>query len=420
MSILKKYVTKQFDNTVLVMRIFCISLLLCFSIVVSGQSKKDLQKQIQQTKKDIELANKLLKETEKNKQETYDNLLLLSKKISLRQQYVGHLAQEISRLNSNILAAYSDIKALELEVKKLKDEYARLVYFAYKNRSTYERLMFVLASNDFNQAYKRLRYLQQYSAHRKEQVEQIRDMQDSLVVKIANYNRIIAQKSHVMKEKEEEAVVLTVEKSQQTEIVTALEAKSKDLIAEIENKKQYAEKLKAEIEKIIAAEQAERARKEKEAKANKTKVAKTPQEQIVSAKFGENKGRLPWPTEQGVITETFGEHPHPVLKNIKTVNNGVDITTNKGAAARAIFDGVVSRVIVIPGSNAAILLRHGDYLSVYTNLINVKVKAGDKISTKQLIGTIATDAETGKTTLQLQIWKETLKLNPEDWLSKHK
>lgn len=402
------------------MRILLTLLLCACSVLLFAQSKKDLQRQIQQTKKDIELANKLLKETEQNKQQTYDNLLLLSKKISLRQQYVGHLAQEISMLNNNIQLAYADIKKMQAQVELLKKEYARVIYFTYKNRSTYERLMFVLASQDFNQAYKRLRYLQQYSAYRKEQVGMIHAVQDSLVVKISEYNRIISQKSRVMKEKEEETVVLTVEKSQQTEIVSALEVKTKELMTEIENKKIYAEKLKAEIEKIIAAEQAERERKQREAKASKSKTAKTPQEQLVSSKFGENKGRLPWPTEQGVITETFGEHAHPVLKNIKTVNNGVDITTNAGATARAIFDGVVSRVIVIPGSNAAILIRHGDYLSVYTNLLDVKVKAGEKVSTKQVLGKIGTDAETGKTTLQLQIWKETTKLNPEDWLSKHK
>jgi len=219
------------------------------------------------------------------------------------------------------------------------------------------------------------------------------------------------------------------EKTEQKETLTKLQSKEKELKTKLEKQILARKKLQKEIEDIIAEEirkAAERAKKEAENKTPNSKTttttkgnfALTPAEKIISDNFGANKGLLPWPTERGVVTGLFGEHPHPVLKNIKVQSNGIDISTSEGSSARAIFDGEVSKIVTIGPSNKAILIRHGNFFTLYSNLKETKVKAGDKVKTKQSIGIINTVKEEGKTTLHIEIWQESTKLDPSLWLSK--
>lgn len=393
-------ITKFIIHTLFLLFIFSVSF---------AQSKSDIAKQIEKTKKEIELANKLLKETEKNKKESYNVLLLLNKKISLRKSYIASLYREVASLESDIVVKQKKIKELQHEVKQLKSEYANMIYYAYINKSSYERMMFILSSDDFNQAYRRIKYFQQYASYREEQVKNIVAKQDTLKIAMSVIDSSISVKKSMITEAKREAQALDSEKNQKSDLVKGLEYKSLELKNKLKEKQVLANKLQKEIEKIIAEEQRKKAEQEK--------YAKKPSDKLLSSKFSDNKGKLPWPANEGVIVEKFGEHPHPVLKNIKVMNNGIDISTPQNSKALAIFDGVVSKIIVIPGSNAAILIRHGDYLSVYNNLINVKVKPGQKVYAKQELGTIFTEKDTKNTVLQLQIWKETVKLNPEEWLS---
>ena len=396
---------------------FC---LLCFTGAFC-QNKKDLETKKEQLHKDIEFTNKLLEETKKNKSVSLNHLVTLNKKISIREELIRTINSEIGMLQDQINETNSLITSLEKDIKKLKDEYAKMIYFAYKNQSSYNRLMFIFAAKDFNQAYKRLKYFQQYSEYRKTQKELIIKTQQVLSSKKGDLENKKTAKTELLNNEQNEKQMLSSEKTEQVEVLNSLQEKEKDLKTQLKKKQKDEEKLNKAIEDIIRREIEEaRKRAEKEGRKTTAAFALTPEAQKLSDDFASNKGKLPWPVEQGVITETFGEHPHPVLKGIVTKNNGVDINSNKGAVARAVFDGEVSGVVVIPGAYKAVLVRHGEYLSVYSNLEEVYVKMGDKITTKQNIGLIHTNDEDSKTEVHLEIWKGTTKMDPENWLFKKK
>ena len=227
---------------------------------------------------------------------------------------------------------------------------------------------------------------------------------------------------------------MTKEKTQQGQYLTTLQKKQKEFEKKLREQQQIEAQLSNEIQKIVEEEvrkARERARELARAKEAANKTGKpstkspastgyemTPEEKLASGQFEQNKRRLPWPVERGVITDHFGIHEHPVLKNIQVKNNGIDISTAQGVRARAVFAGEVSRVFVVTGGNMAVIIRHGKYLTVYSNLVNVQVKSGDKVAIKQTIGTIGTDGDDEKTVLKFQIWKENVKMDPEDWIAR--
>lgn len=386
---------------------------LLFPFFLFSQKSSELQQKMQKTKDEIAYTNKLLNRTEKSKTKSIHQLELINKKIILQMQLIKSLEKEIMLLNDNISKANSDVQLQRKQLDLLREDYARMIVFAFRNRSSYERLMYILASDDFNQAYKRIVYFQQYSRLRKLQEQKIIVHQDSLQKRISFLNVLVDQKKSVIQSKENEYADFYLEKKKQTSLIQNLESKRKELLVQIRKKEKQAMKLQEEIQRIIAEERLA-AMKEK----NTPKFERTPEEKLVSQQFNENKGLLPWPTETGIVTEKYGEHAHPILKNIKVMNNGIDITSATGTEARAIFDGLVKKIIVIPGSNATILIRHGEYLTVYSNVIDVRVKTGQMVKAKQKLGTVFTDPETGNATMELQIWRETEKLNPERWLTK--
>jgi len=382
----------------------------CFLI---SQNSSDLEEKMQKTKEELAYTNKLLKKTVKSKSKSVHQLGLINNKIGLQRQLIKSLENEILILNDNISRATSDVGSQKQQLKLLRADYSRMITFAFRNRSSYERLMYILAADDFNQAYKRIVYFQQYSRLRKLQEQKIIVQQDSLNKRIIYLNDLVVQKKGLIQEKEEETADFYLQKKKQMDIVLSLESRRKELLVQIRKKKKQATKLQEEIQRIIAEERLASMKEKKS-----PKFERTPEEILVSKQFNENRGHLPWPTSTGIVTEKYGEHSHPILKNIKVMNNGVDITTSTGSDARCIFDGIVKKIIVIPGSNATILVRHGEYLTVYSNVIDVSVKPGQEVKAKQKLGTVFTDPETGHATMELQIWKETEKLNPEKWLTK--
>lgn len=401
-------------------------------------------------KKEIEYNNKLLKETEKTKKASLEKLNLLNQQIEVRNKYLNSLNYEIGSLEGDIAKSLVQIRTLSVQLQELQKEYKQTLFTLYKVKSSYDKMIFIMSAENYNQAYNRLKYLQYYSDYMIKQAEKIAIMQDSIQKQMSIYKNTVTKKQVLVSVQKVEAEKLTKDKNQESEVVNELTSKQLELKKKIQQKKELAKKLDRQIEDAIRAEiraaqakakaKAEALAKEK-AKAAASKVTSskttnttntasasttnttvnesslTPEESVISKNFADNKGRLPWPTVKGTITERFGTHPHPTL-SFDVESNGIEITSTRGAKARAIFEGTVTKVVVIPGRNTAVIIKHGNYYTVYDNLINVTVKAGQKVSIKQDIGTIFTDPETGLTVLQLQIWKELVKLNPELWLSK--
>ena len=401
----------------------CYILLLSFLLMagsVFSQSKTDLEKQKQKLLQDIEFTNKLLNETEANKKATLGELNLLSSKINKRQELINTILREVELIESQIGETKGVVAALAADLKALKDEYALMIYQAYKNQNQYDRLLFILSSEDFNQAYKRIKYFQQYAKHRQQQAKAIESTKTALESRTEELADKKLKMAYLVEDKEKEKIQLSTEKEQQGEMVKSLKDKESELKKDLKDKERDAKKLEKAIARIIE-EEIRKAKIIAEKGGTKTTTTKsgfalTPKELELSGQFSDNQGKLPWPSERGIITSSFGEHPHPTLPAIKIENNGIDITTDKNVKARAVYEGTVSAVVSIPGAHKAVIVRHGEFLSVYANLEDVVVKMGDKLAVKQEIGTVVTSREDGKTILHFEIWKGSTKLNPAKWI----
>jgi len=407
-----------FNPNKILLILFLIAFL--FNAAVAQDKKNELTQEKIKIEKEIQYTNNLLSETKLSKKTSLNQLIILNNKIGYREKLIAAINSETNILNNKIGANNSNIKELTNELVGLKNEYAKMIYFVFKNKSSYDRLMFVFSSKDFNQAYKRLKYFQQYSAYRKTQVELIKKTQDEINVKIKELANQKAKKLTLLKTRENEKVLLIKEKNEKNNTIKKLANKEKELLKTIRAKEKESNKLKKAIDAIISAEIRLAAEKAKETKAETTSkiISLTPEESHLSNNFTENKGNLPWPSEKGIISSTFGEHRHPVLKRVKTKNNGINILTNKGANARTIYNGTVISVKSITNTNTAVIIRHGEYFSVYSNLDNVFVKRGDKVTTKQEIGLIYTNPSDLKTELHFEIWRGKTLLNPAYWIAK--
>jgi septal ring factor EnvC (AmiA/AmiB activator) len=295
-----------------------------------------------------------------------------------------------------------------------------MIRHAYFNRNAYDRLAFVFSSQSYNQAFKRLRYLQEYSQFRQKQVKEIKAVEqkledDLLALKRQKVLLTVAknEKSQSLESSQIEVSILDGEQSTQKSLLSQLRKKEKQLKKDLQSKQQLAKSLDKQIRKII--EEEIRLAKAKASKESDV-LAMTPEEQQLADNFTSNKGKLPWPVERGVIIERFGVQAHPVLKGIETFNNGVKITTEEGALVRAVFDGTVSRIIDIPGAGKAVIVSHGDYFSVYSNLLEVSVKRGQEVFLKEKIGTVLTKTASKESITELQIWKGSEKMDPSSWL----
>lgn len=382
-----------------------------------AQSKKELENKKKQLQKEIKQTESLLEETKKSKKLSLNQLVTLNKKISVREQLIQTIQAEIRLAEKQIKENKEVITSLENDLQKLKEEYARMIYYAYKNQDAYSRIMFVFSAQDFSQAYRRLKYMQQYSYYRQKQAEMIKKTQELLNKKITELEEKKRQKQQLLGIEEQEKQVLAKEKVEQEKTLTQLQEQEKELLKKIREKEQEQKQLQLAIQRIIEEE----IRKSREkAKSDGTKPAEkgltlTPEAQKLSNTFEANKGKLPWPVAEGIITGKHGEQPHPVLKGITIKNNGVDISTKKDAPVRAVFEGEVTGLATVPGFGKVVMIRHGEYLSVYSNLRDVLVKKGDKIKTKQNIGVVETD-ENDKTEVHFEIWKGSTLMNPETWL----
>lgn len=424
----------------LVARFFCIILLLVLGSQVQGQtSRSELERKKKSLQKEIDLTNKLIKETKKNKNLSLGQLKILNKKLDDRKRLINAIQQEVGMLNSTITTNGQKIQELQIELDRLKLSYGKLIRQAYLTRNQQSSLVLLFSAKDFQQAYKRLYYLRKYNNYRREQALLIQASQDELNGRVKQLKTDLSTKRDLLGSEEREKKVLSEEKKEQEQTLTALQKKEKSLKKDLDKKRADAKKLDGEIQRIIEREinrerdramaksksEAEAARKKAEASGKpvpapvkEPEMRVTSETRALSGKFEANKGRLPWPVDRGVITESFGTHPHPVLKGITTNNNGINIATPQGANVKAIYDGEVTGVISIPGANMAVILKHGEYLTVYSNLASSSVSKGQKVHTGQAIGVADKDDSGGKSEAHLEIWKGKVKLNPSEWISR--
>ncbi len=327
------------------------------TLSVQAQSKSKLNSQVKQLEKEISYTNSLIQETRKSKDVSVIQIKLLNQQIKKQEKLIKKIHQEIQHVDQSINDKQLLINQKESELDALKNEYAKMIIYAKKNMNTYDRMMFVFASKDFNQAFKRLKYFEQYSQYRKKQVEIIQQKQDTLQVSIEKLSFLKDEKQLLRAKQEKEKNSINKEKINQQRGLNKLKGKEKKLKKDLKKKNRQKSKLKKEIERILLAE----AKKAKE-------FNLTPDQVQLSKSFEKNKGKLPWPVLKGVVYSSFGEHAHPVLKGIKTRNDGIDIVTNKGGKARAVFAGEVRSIISVPGSaNFAVLVKHGQFFSLYSN-----------------------------------------------------
>lgn len=409
-----------------------------FAQKTKGKTKSQLEKEISSLQKEIATANQLLKKTTKDKEMTLNEVNLLDKKIKQREKLIIAYNEQIAVLDEEIDKGQNNIKTLNADLTHLRKEYAKMVAFAYKNRSHYDKLEFLFAAEDFNQAFSRLRYIQQFSDARKTKMEQIASTEKRISSEVEASQKAREQQAAMLKDEKAQQQALQQEKEELNQQVGKLKKKEGSIQQDIKDKQQQAKKLQKAIDDIIAEEirkaneEAARKRKEaeKKAAANKDKgkattttpkekgMALTPEEKTLSTSFVNNKGKLPWPVERGVIASSFGKHASVVSDKVTVTNNGIDIATTQGSNARAVFDGEVASVTKLTGSNTVVIIRHGEYFTVYCNLENVVVKRGDKVKTKQNLGTVHTSKTENKTELHFELLKEQVRQNPANWLAK--
>lgn len=399
-------------------------LTLLFSVGGYAQrSKESLEKEIKSLQKEIETANKLLKETSKSKEVTMGQVSLMNKKIKDRQKLINACNEQIKILERNIKKGENNISSLNGELKKLSGEYAKMVQFAYKNKSRYDQLEFLFASKDFNQAFQRMRYIQQFADARKTKMNQIANTRTKVSREVEELRQNKEQQAELLAEQKSQQDALIQEKAELDAQVKQLKKKEGSIQQSIKDKQAQAKKFQKQIDDIIAEEirkANERAAKDSKKGTNPKpdRMALTPSEKALSTSFSANKGKLPWPVERGVVSSSYGKHTSAISDKVTVTNNGVDIATVENAKARCVFEGVVVSVVKPSASNIGIIIRHGDFFTVYSQLDEAYVNRGDKVKTKQDIGKVHTDRSEGKTELHFELRQGTETLNPSIWLAK--
>ncbi|PID69395.1 MAG: peptidase M23 [Flavobacteriales bacterium] len=396
----------------------CLILLLFLSTVlsISAQSKKELEAKREKLQQEIKETQQLLFKSKKEAETLLSELNDLNKIINVRSNLITTINKEANTLSLEINKNEKQISGLEKELSTLRKQYAEMVVQSYKNKTKQSRLLFLLSSGSFTQAYKRYQYMQQYAEYKKRQGEEIiktkkllASLTDSLRAREDEKRLLLA-----LYERQKDSV--SREKNTQLGLVKKVRIKEKKYIAEINAKQKEERKLDREIERLIKAAIA-KSNKAANVK-RKSSFSLTPEAKVLESNFIANKGKLPWPTKRGVVIRKFGKQKHPTLPNITIQSSGIQVATEKGAKARAVFKGKVLSIQLLTGRKKMVLIQHGNYISTYQNLDNVTVKVGSHVNTKQEIGTIHTDAVTGKTVLVFSLYKETQFQNPEPWIAK--
>lgn len=392
---------------------------LCMSVAgIQAQSIKELEAKKKKTLEELAVTNKMLGETQKNKKGTENKISLLKHSIKKSTEYISTLNSEIRLLNNDIDSIKSSKESNEAALHALREEYAQTTRALYNHHKYFSPMLFVLSADNFNQAYRRFRYLQQVASHHKEQARQIESITNTLAQQENQLAQNLSKKQSAVSEKEKEQKRLVSQREKQSSQLSSLKRKERQLKEKQRKQQQQANALNKKIEDAIQAEirrQQETANKKDNSKGKEYHMSR--EEKLVAGNFEANKGKLPRPVDKGVISGHFGVQPHPILEKVTINNKGVYYQTPANSDARAVFEGVVTQCFSVPGSNQSVIVKHGNYRTVYSNLSTLYVKIGDKVSTKQKIGKIFTDTENdNKTELYLMLYKDTEIQNPEIWL----
>lgn len=385
---------------------------------VNAQSLKELQEQRQKTEESIALTNKMLEKNSKSKNQELSNLKLLSRKITYREKLISDINKETAQLEKVISEKELTIGSYNTDLEVMKANYAELIQYIWTRRSSYDQMMYVLAGKDVGQIYRRFRYLNEFSAYQKSQATAIQDLSQRLIIEKDSLEIQRNEQKTLLKKYSTETKKLEGEQNSKSKKVDSLKKQEKTLKRQLIAEQKKRNDLKKFVEKLIAEE----ARKANKDTSGKMKL--TPEQELTSNQFADNKGKFPWPVANGVIDEPFGKHKHEVYSRVEVDNIGVDIRTGKGSNARSIFDGKVTSVIALPGYNKGVIVQHGKYFTFYANLSEVYVKKGDIVSTKQKIGKVYAD-NNGISIIHFEVYKYTpektnpmVNQNPQLWLSK--
>ena len=373
--------------------------------------QKKLEAQKISLKKEISQINSLIAESKKRSKNLADDIEDLQLKISVRDKLININNSQLNNLTNIINNQNDRIDDLEVDLKNLKNEYEKIIYNSYKKRSTQMKLMFLFASENINQAFKRFQYFKQYSKYRKKQADRIVQVQQEIENNVDSLVISKTQKEKLIEENKDVKQSLTKEKQQQDNLFKGLLKNQKDYTAQINEKEKQAKLIDNEIQKLIRLAIAESNKNN-----NSTNFALTPEGRLISTNFQANRGRLPWPVKEGVIVRRFGTQPHPVVRTTTINSNGISIATSPNSIAYSVFDGEVLSVYGFSGGNPGVLIRHGKYISNYQNLSSIFVKKGDKINANDEIGVVFTNESNGKTVLKFNIFNELKPENPTIWL----
>lgn len=411
-----------------------------------GQNKKDLEEKRKKLIRDIELTDKMLKKTTKTRETTLDRYVTLQSQIERRENLIQTLTDELEDSETVIVRTGGVIASLARDVKTMQDDYGKMVRNAYRRKMLSNPLLYILSAESINQAFRRWIFLRKYDRFRKNQAEAIRFTQNMLSKKIATLENTQREKENLLVALQGQRTALSTELVDKEKLLKDLEKDENRLKQDLQKKQEAHEALNQAIERVIQEEirkKVEEARRPKpSAPASTTPVTVKPApatpsapvnadarseeaaeiaeipEDAVSISFKQNRGQLPWPVENGVISRGFGRQKHPTLRNIEITNNGVDIRTDQSAAVRAVYDGKVAGVQFIPGHDYTVILQHGNYYTVYSNLSESNLSKGQRVKAKQVIGRVSTNAITGASELHFEVWHQKTRLNPAGWINK--
>lgn len=376
--------------------------------------REELEKRRLELQQEIRRINDLRTSNLQRQRSVLSEVEELDRQIRSTENLIRVTNQQANLLTREIAANEKKIASLEEELEKLKEDYGKMIQKSYRSKSQQSRVMFLLSSESFLQAYKRLQYMKQYANYRKQQGDDIKARTAELARLNANLEQQREQKDRLVVENRETRRKLERAKEDQQGLIATIRSKESQYAAELRQKQQEIDAVDNEIERIIA-EAIAKTNKESGSTSRST-FELTPAAKALAADFQSNKGKLPWPVKTGVVSMRFGQQRHPVLRHLTINSNGVRIDTDEGGKARAIFGGVVSEVQAVKGAGKAVMVRHGDFISIYNNLHDISVRRGDEVSIGEELGTIATNKSSGKTTLHFLLYKNTQKLNPEQWI----
>lgn len=385
----------------------------------SQKTQGQLEIERKELAQEIKSINKLRSQGKAEQRSVLTKVEGLNKQIEVLDRLIKVTNQQANYISREINKNEKEIKQLNVEMVNLKKDYAELIKKSYKSKLQQNRILFLLSSESFKQAYKRVQYMKQYAKYRKKQGIEIQEKK----IKIESLNEALAaqkeSKKKLIEDNKKAQAQLETDRIAQKSLIAKIRRNQKKYALQIKNQQKKARAIDRQIERLIRLAVAKANKKAGAKKGTKT-FALTAEAKVLAAKFDKNRGKLPWPVVKGSLIKRFGKQPHPVIPNIVITNSGVDIETEKNIVARAIFDGEVSTVQAIKGAGKLVQIRHGNFISTYYNIEDISVKEGDKVSTKQSIGKVHTNKLTGRSILKFSIFKDTQFVNPQDWIYKLK